>query len=180
MNGKGSDNTGLIPGWHPANYIFILDLTPGFNGLGKDNFNTRRKTFKWWDSVRLILDIWWEFGTAPWNWRSYICVCVWDICIVHGNHDDVIKWKHFPRYWPFVRGIYRSPVNFQHKGQWRRALMFSLICAWINGWVNNRETDDLRCHCTHYDVIVMFTFVKLTGSLPITTSSSFYHGSPIY
>ena len=34
-------------------------------------------------------------------------------------HDDVIKWKHFPRYWPFVRGIHRSPVNSQHKGQWR-------------------------------------------------------------
>ena len=26
-----------------------------------------------------------------------------------GAHDDVIKWKHFPRYWPFVRGIHRSP-----------------------------------------------------------------------
>ena len=24
-------------------------------------------------------------------------------------------------------------------GQWHGALMFSLICAWINGWVNNRE-----------------------------------------
>ena len=22
-------------------------------------------------------------------------------------HDDVIKWKHFPRYWPLVRGIHR-------------------------------------------------------------------------
>ena len=53
-------------------------------------------------------------------------------------HDDVIKWKHFPRYWPFVRGIQRSPVNSPHKGQWRGALMLSLICAWINGWVNNR------------------------------------------
>ena len=44
-------------------------------------------------------------------------------------HDDVIKWKHFPRCWPFVRGIPRSPVNFVHKGQWCGALMFSLICA---------------------------------------------------
>ena len=44
-------------------------------------------------------------------------------------HDDVIKWKDFPRYWPFVRGIHRSPVNSPHKGQWRGALMFSLICA---------------------------------------------------
>ena len=70
-------------------------------------------------------------------------------------HDDVIKWKHFPRYWPFVGGIHRSPVNSQHKGQWRGALMFSLICVWINGWVNNREAGDLRRFLTHYDVIVM-------------------------
>ena len=40
------------------------------------------------------------------------------------NHDDDIKWKHFPRYWPFVRRIHRSPVNSPHKGQWRGDLMF--------------------------------------------------------
>ena len=55
------------------------------------------------------------------------------------SHDDVIKWKHFPRNRPFVRGIHRSPVNSPHTGQWSRALMFSLICVWINDWVNNRE-----------------------------------------
>ena len=71
------------------------------------------------------------------------------------RHDDVIKWKHFPRYWPFVRGIHRSPVNSLHKGQWRGAFMFSLICAWINGWVNNREAGGLRRLRAHYDVIVM-------------------------
>ena len=54
-------------------------------------------------------------------------------------HDDVIKWRHFPCYWSFVRGIHRSPVNCPHKGQWGGALMFSLICAWINGWVNNGD-----------------------------------------
>ena len=70
-------------------------------------------------------------------------------------HDDVIKWKHFPRYWPFVRGIHRSPMNSLHKGQWRGALMFSLICVWIYGWVNNREAGDLRRNQAHYDVIVM-------------------------
>ena len=47
------------------------------------------------------------------------------------EHDDVIKWKHFPCYRPFVRGNHRSAVNSLHKGQWRGALMFSLICAWI-------------------------------------------------
>ena len=31
------------------------------------------------------------------------------------EHGDVIKWKHFPRYWQFVRGIHRSPVNSPHK-----------------------------------------------------------------
>ena len=70
-------------------------------------------------------------------------------------HNDVIEWKYFPRYWPFVRGIQRWPVNSPHKGQWLRALMFSLICTWINGWVNNPEAGDLRRHQAHYDVIVM-------------------------
>ena len=69
--------------------------------------------------------------------------------------DDVIKWKHFPRYWLFVLRIHRSPVNSPHKGQWRGALMFSLIGISINGWVNNREAGDLRRNRAHYDVIVM-------------------------
>ena len=63
--------------------------------------------------------------------------------------------KHFPRYWPFVRGMHRPPVNSPHKGQWRGALMFSLICTRINGLVNNGETCDLRSHRAHYDVTVM-------------------------
>ena len=71
------------------------------------------------------------------------------------HHDDVIKWKHFPRYWSFVRGIHRSPVISPHKGQWRGALMFSLICVWINGWVNNGEAGDLRRYRAYYDVTVM-------------------------
>ena len=81
----------------------------------------------------------------PWEYKFMFC------------HDDVIKWKHFPRYWPFVRGIHRSPVNSPHKGQWRGALMFSLICAWINGWVNNREAGDLRRHRSHYEVTIMWS-----------------------
>ena len=67
------------------------------------------------------------------------------------------KWKHFPRCWPFLRGIQRSLVNSPHKGQWGGAVMFSLICAWINGWVNNREAGDLRRHRAHYDVTVILT-----------------------
>ena len=70
-------------------------------------------------------------------------------------HDDAFKWKHFPRYWPFVRGIHRSPVNSPHKGQWRGALMFTLICGRINGWVNNCEAGDFTRNPAHYHVIIM-------------------------
>ena len=77
----------------------------------------------------------------------------WHTCFV--IHYDVIKWKHFLRYWPFVRGLHRSPVNSPHKGQWRGALMFTLICTRINDWVNNREAGDLRPNRAHYGVIVM-------------------------
>ena len=85
-------------------------------------------------------------AVEAWKWRS-----TW---IPHFVHDDVIKWKQFPRYWPFAL-LARSPVNSPHKSQWRWALMFSLICAWINGWVNNRDAGDLRRHGAKYDVIVM-------------------------
>ena len=40
-----------------SNYIFILDLTPGFNGLGKDHCKRRQDIFKFWDLVRLILEV---------------------------------------------------------------------------------------------------------------------------
>ena len=73
-------------------------------------------------------------------------------------------WRHkmetLPRYQPFVRGIHRLPMNSPHKGQWRRALMFCLICAWTNGWVNNRDVGDLRRHRAHYDVTVMICSEK--------------------
>ena len=69
-------------------------------------------------------------------------------------HDDVIKWNHFPRHLPFV----------PHKGQWHGALMFSLICAWINGWVNDREAGDLRRHRAHYDVTVMRNCIEMVAS----------------
>ena len=82
--------------------------------------------------------------------------------------NNVIKWKHFPcswwrhqmetfsRYWPFVQGIHWSPVNSPHKNQWRGALIFSLICTWINGWAIDREAGDLRRYRTNFDVPVMY------------------------
>ena len=128
------------------------------------------------------LELIWSSGSDRWNLRvpdlqmSGRDMPTWQrtgivapaVAVVR-DHDEVIKWKHFPRYWQFVRGIHRSLANSPHKGQWCRALMFSLICAWINGWVNNGEAGDLRRHRTHYDVlgddidgIVSFILVVVT------------------
>ena len=71
------------------------------------------------------------------------------------THDDVIKWKHFARFWHLVRGIHRSPVNSPHEGKWCGALMFSLFSVWSNSWVNNWDANDLKCHCVHYDITIM-------------------------
>ena len=98
------------------------------------------------------------------------------------KYDDVIKWKHFPRCWPFVWGIHRASVNSPHKGQWRGALMFSLICTWINGWVNNGVAGDLRRHRSHYDVIVMGTVAMLVAlsALKVIAFMTFeYFSSPV-
>ena len=89
---------------------------------------------------------------------SVLTKTIWFHDGLHPCHDDVFKWKHFPRYWPFVRGIHRSPVYSPHKGQWCGALTFSLICARINDWANNGDSGYLRRHLAHYDVIVMISF----------------------
>ena len=89
-------------------------------------------------------------------------------------HDDVIKYNHFPRYWPFVRGIHRSPVNSPHKGQWRGALIFSFICAWINhlskqSWGWWFEPRPLWRHSNvyylHHDPTSVIDIMKLESSL---------------
>ena len=89
---------------------------------------------------------------------------------------DVIKWKHFPRYWPFVQGIHRSPVNSPYRGQCRGALMFSLICAWINGWVNNRDAGNLRRHRANYDVTLMIPSIWIL----VTMNNIFQNVLPLY
>ena len=99
-------------------------------------------------------------------------------CILHSldHHDDVIKWKQFPRYWSFVRGIHRSPVNSPHKGQWRGALMMSLICTWTNDLVNNRDAGDLKRHGAHCDVTapIVTSLWRPPAWLLMSTAGSLY------
>ena len=126
------------------------------------------------------------------SWTLDLCYVRWDADIIDScsfdpalwwlqhwllgaDQDGIIKWKHFLRQWPFVRGNHWLPVNSPHKGQWHGALTFTLIHAWTNGWVNNRDASDLRCHHTHYDVTVMILDKELvtqnqTGNSPLWIS----------
>ena len=79
-------------------------------------------------------------------------IVFWPNATFSYNHDDVIKWWHVLRYWTFVRGTHRSPVNSPHKGQWRGALVFSLI--------NNRDAGDLRCNYANYNVTVIYFLLR--------------------
>ena len=92
------------------------------------------------------------------------------------RRSDVTWWCHqmetFSAFLAFCGG------NSPHEGQWRGALMFSLIGVWINGWINNRDAGDSRCHRAHYDVIVVMvwysrptshqTQVSCTPTIPST------------
>ena len=79
----------------------------------------------------------------------------------HITESDVTTpwWHHqmesFSALLALCAGNSPVPVNSPHKGQWRRALMFSLIWVWIIGWINNCEAGDFRCYRSHYDIIVM-------------------------
>ena len=83
-------------------------------------------------------------------------------------YDDVIKWKHFPRNWPFVRGIHRSPGNSPHKGQWRGGTgefptqMASYAELWCFLWsASEFGAGYSRRDRAHYDVIAMVICLKI-------------------
>ena len=162
--------------------LSVLIVCPNFsNSLAKVPFNLGHgsviaQTFL---SRRDYLSL---LGNRCWfGW--YILVKEAPELLMWPIHDDVIKWKQFPRYWPFERGIHRSPVNSPHKGQWRGALMFSLIYARINSWINNREAGDLRRHPTHCDVIVMISSVsdaQMTVYDPRLYACATYNSLPVF
>ena len=62
------------------------------------------------------------------RWVTYYC--------------DVMIWKHFPHYWPFVRRIHRSPAN--QTGPVMRRFGFHFVLRWTRFWTSNAMTGDLR------------------------------------
>ena len=80
--------------------------------------------------------------------RKYVLLCANSIVLIGGQrpyHDDDIKWKHFLRHWPFVRGIHRSPVDWSAPEQaveqiietpviWDGAQFDVTVVMWSNKW----------------------------------------------
>ena len=91
------------------------------------------------------------------------------LCTMTSSNENIFRVTV-----PLWGKIDRSPVNSPYKGQWRGALMFSLIGAWMNGWVNNGEAGDLRRHHAHYDFAVMiWRCAKPTWWLLVTDNRLF-------
>ena len=94
-------------------------------------------------------------------------MAVMHLCIMMPSHGIIFRVTgHLCGEFICYRFIPRT------KGQWRGALMFSLICAWINGWLNNREVGDLRCPRLHYDAIVMYSMPADNDTLQLNLNKT--------
>ena len=77
------------------------------------------------------------------------------------RHDDVIKWKHFPRYWPFVRGIHRWPMDSPHKASdaERWCLFYRRLNKWLSkqswGWWFETPSRSLWRHRNGFAIVVV-------------------------
>ena len=128
----------------------------------------------------------------PWHWSSTSKGILKNVgriktvCILYGKHfcsnwipfaTNYTWWRHqmetFSALLALCSGNSPVPVNSPHKGQWRAAWVFSSICAWINGWVNNRKAGDLRRNRAHYDVSVMSFFYIKRVTLNIRRSDEY-------
>ena len=143
-----------------ARYAFLCQFKKSHVECQGKKHSCPLKHFHTWS---IFCYFWSEPRPCPYQ-TLHVLFCT-SICRESIALDDVIKWNTFPCYWPALcAGIHRSPVNSGHKDQWRGALMFSFICAWINGWINTREAGDLRRYRAHFDVTVMYK----TGLRPET------------
>ena len=88
-------------------------------------------------------------------WEKFPLMIIFHFIMLAYN-QDILICDNFTFY-PVAFMMTSSNGNmFCVTGKWHGALMLSLICIWINGWINNCGAGDLRCHCAHYDVIVMY------------------------
>ena len=125
----------------------------------------------------------WHFSVFTlWNWH----------CQAHSvndiSHDTSWGMNTFWSWWRYQmetcsvvkRGnmFHRSPMDSPHKGKWRGAFIFSLICAWTNGWVNNQDAGDLR-HRTHFNATVAYSRQEIFVPNLLNKSTSSKHFTEI-
>ena len=133
-------------------FVHFNTLSP--RQMGADNKATSSDAFSWMKISKFRL-------------RFHWCLFPMD-----NTHDDVIKWKHFPRYWSFVRGIHPKASDAK--------LWYFLWSAWNNTWANNGEAGDLRRHRAHYDVIwktvcdKLFRRMRRLWKIPQKSSISYF------
>ena len=141
--------------------------------LGFLQINSARQGFQIWENLRTYFSQATPVQRCTLTRKSswWVFIIISDDCTIFRYRElglyhescwspgPLTWWRHqmekFSALLAFVRGIHRSPVNSRHKGQWRGVFRISLICAWINVWVNKREAGDLGRHSAHYDVTVM-------------------------
>ena len=63
------DHSDVVGASRCSNYIFILDLRPSFNGLGKANSKARQETFKFGGLVRIILEVYGIYCSISETWE---------------------------------------------------------------------------------------------------------------
>ena len=127
--------------WNIMNILSIITNSQYLSFLSKYSQKMLRSTFLLWNGA------------------------FWDICLLHCGiwlssycntkfsqdwfrHQAIIDY--LLQSWSIINEVFWHSFEGSH-----RALMFSLICAWMNDWVNNREAGDLRHHRAHYDITLM-------------------------
>ena len=148
--------TGEFPSQRPVTRSFdvFFDLNGWVNNREAGDLRRHRA---YYDAILMVL---WDGLCGVWGKRAGEHGLQWPLFTKETNASSATTWwRHqvgtFSALLAICAGNSPVPVNSPHKGQWRGALMFSLIWAWINVWVNNGEAGDLRRHRAHYDVIVM-------------------------
>ena len=157
------DNTASYVCWNKEDYI--VNHEGVYGGAWADSrlimmitkSSVNRRTFKWccWRNKLYLCKLW--KGALNCHDILYHGVPCRELCI-----SQKTWWRHQMETFSALLALCarNSPVtgDFPSQGPVTRSFdVFSLICAWINAWVNKREVDDLSRHRAHYDITLIST-----------------------
>ena len=132
-----------------SNYIFILDLTPAFNGLGKDNYKTRRETFKFWDWEHLILEV-----------LRYVPHCL--------THHKITYWWHqHYKLWKSNNAVYSIRADSRlAPSQWETLLLSNAVSHWLGA-----NLESALQHIGNVTVVAVWCWKSINHSFHINSMS---------